>query len=161
MVFLVLETWSGMMPILLLPQTSSASKSNISRSQNNQFWRSSNCQYYWVSIFATLKPVSKIFKRKVLQKVLPRLLIKSYAFDLEIISVANHLGFTKIYEAPIKLNYDFDSLTHAQGLKIIYQSLIDALAVFYRLRILHYYDDKNNRKWVYDPELSMRINTGQ
>jgi glycosyltransferase involved in cell wall biosynthesis len=102
----------------------------------------------------------KIFKRKVLIKVLPRLLVKSYAFDLEILSVANHLGFTRIFEAPIKLNYVFDSLTHASGLKIIYRSLIDALAVFYRLRIIHYYDDKNKRKWVYDKELDMRINTG-
>lgn len=102
----------------------------------------------------------KIFKRKVLIKVLPRLLVKNYAFDLEILSVANHLGFTRIFEAPIKLNYVFDSLTHASGLKIIYKSLIDALAVFYRLRIIHYYDDKNKRKWVYDKELDMRINTG-
>ena len=61
----------------------------------------------------------KIFKRKVLEKVLPRLLIKTYAFDLEIISVANHLGFTKIYEAPIKLNYDFGSLTHADRKSVV------------------------------------------
>jgi len=103
----------------------------------------------------------KIFKREVLEKVLPRLLVKRFAFDLEILSVANHLGFTRIYEAPIKLNYAFQSLTHATGLKIIFNSLQDALAVFYRLRILHYYDDKNKRKWFYDPELEMRINTGQ
>ena len=102
----------------------------------------------------------KIFKRPVLIKVLPRLLIKNYAFDLEILSVANYLGFKNIYEAPIKLNYDFTSLTHATGLKTIYQCLIDALAVFYRLKILHYYDDKNKRKWVYNPDLEMRINTG-
>ncbi|MDD4938284.1 MAG: glycosyltransferase [Candidatus Shapirobacteria bacterium] len=103
----------------------------------------------------------KIFKRKVLIKVLPRLLIKNYAFDLEILSVANYLGFKNIYEAPIKLNYDFSSLTHASGLKIIIRSLIDALAVFYRLRILHYYDNKNKRKWIFDPDLKMRINTGK
>ncbi len=102
----------------------------------------------------------KIFRKNVLKKVLPRLLVKRYAFDLEMLAVANHLGFTKIFEAPIKLNYDFKSLTHASGLKIIYKSLIDALAVFYRLRILHYYDDKNHRNFIYDPELSMRINTG-
>lgn len=82
----------------------------------------------------------KIFKRNVLKKILPRLLVKHYAFDLEILSVANRLGFKRIYEAPIKLNYNFKSLTHAAGLKIIYKSLIDALAVFYRLRILRYYD---------------------
>ncbi len=102
----------------------------------------------------------KIFRRQVLIKVLPRLIIRTYAFDLEILSVSNRLGFTKIYEAPIKLNYDFQSLTHATGLKVVYQCLIDALAVFYRLRILNYYDDKNKRKWVYDPDLEMRVNTG-
>ena len=103
----------------------------------------------------------KIFKRPVLVKVLPRLLVKNYAFDLEILAVANKLGFNKIYEAPIKLNYDFGSLTHATGLKIIYSCFIDAMSVFYRLKILNYYDDKNKRKWIYDPELDMRINTGK
>lgn len=102
----------------------------------------------------------KIFKRKVLIKVLPRLLVKNYAFDLEILSVANHLGFTRIYEAPLKLKYVFGSLTHATGLRTIYNSLMEALAVFYRLRILHYYDDWNKRKWYYSKELDMRINTG-
>ena len=103
----------------------------------------------------------KIFKRQVLIKVLPRLLLKSYAFDLEMLSVANHLGFTNIYESPIKITYDIKGLTHAAGFKVIRQCLVDALAVFYRLRILHYYDDKNKRKWIYDPDLEMRINTGQ
>lgn len=102
----------------------------------------------------------KIFKRKVLVKVLPRLLVKSYAFDLEILSVANYLGFTRIYEAPVKLKYVFTSLTHATGVKTIYRSLIDALAVFYRLKIIHYYDDKNKRSWVYDQDLKMRVNLG-
>lgn len=103
----------------------------------------------------------KIFKRQVLTKVLPRLIVKNYAFDLEILSVANKLGFKKIYEAPIKLTYDFGSLTHATGFKTIISCLIEAMAVFYRLRILNYYDDKNKRKWIYDPELEMRINTGK
>jgi len=103
----------------------------------------------------------KIFKRKVLKKVLPRLLVKNYAFDLEILSVANRLGFKRIYEAPVKLHYSFDDLTHATGLKTIYNSLIAALSVFYRLRILHYYDDQNKRQWIYDKDLDMRINTGK
>jgi hypothetical protein len=102
----------------------------------------------------------KIFRRQVLKKVLPRLLVKRYAFDLEILSVANYLGFKRIFEAPVKLRYDFKSLTHASGLKIIYKCFIDALAVFYRLRILRYYDDNNHRNFVYNNELSMRINTG-
>lgn len=103
----------------------------------------------------------KIFRRPVLEKVLPRLLVKNYAFDLEILSVANHLGFKRIFEAPIKLTYVFEGLTHATGLYIIYHSFLEALAVFYRLRIVHYYDDKNKRKWVYNKDLDMRINTGK
>lgn len=100
----------------------------------------------------------KIFKRSVLEKVLPRLLVKKYAIDLEILAVANHLGFTKIYEAPIKLSYNFNSLSGSTG--TIYHTFMDALAVFYRLKLLHYYDDSNRRKWILDPELNIRINTG-
>src|SRR3989339_924156 len=99
----------------------------------------------------------KLFRRPVLEKVLPRLLIKNYAIDLEILSVSNRLGFSRIFEAPIKLNYGFSSLTHATGLKIILSCLRDALAVFYRLRLLHYYDDRNKRRWIYDPDLDLRI----
>ena len=36
----------------------------------------------------------------------------------------------------------------------------DSLAVFYRLKILRYYDDRNKRKWKYDPELNFKVNTG-
>src|SRR3989339_267069 len=100
----------------------------------------------------------KIFKKTVLNKVLPRLLVKNFAFDLEILAVAKHLGFKKIYEAPVKLTYDFNSL-HLQGsfVKILIKTLQDALAIFYRLRILHYYDDNQKRHRYYDPELGMNI----
>lgn len=89
----------------------------------------------------------KIYKREVLEKLLPRLLVKSYAFDLEILSVAYHLGFRRIYEAPIKLNYNFGDLVHAATLQTILHITIDTLAIFYRLNILHYYDDANEKKW--------------
>jgi glycosyltransferase involved in cell wall biosynthesis len=104
----------------------------------------------------------KIFKQTVLNKILPRLLIKNFAIDLEMLAVAKHLGFTRIYEAPIKLNYDFSgshlnsSLIHA-----VFDCFKDVLAIYYRLNILHYYDDKNRRKWIYDKDLEMRINTGE
>ena len=83
----------------------------------------------------------KIFRRQMLRRVLPRLLIKSFAFDLEILAVANHLGYKRIYEAPVKINYDFSG-SHLQNklLLNLYRSGVDALAIFYRLRILRYYD---------------------
>lgn len=92
----------------------------------------------------------KIFKRKVLKKVLPRLLVKRYAFDVEMLSVANYLGFKRIFEGPIELNYRFSSNINY---KTIFLMLWDTLAVFYRLRILHYYDSKNRKKWIYDQSL--------
>ena len=36
----------------------------------------------------------------------------------------------------------------------------DTLAVFYRLKILHYYDDSSKRNWRYDKDLQMKVNIG-
>lgn len=105
----------------------------------------------------------KVFRRDVLEKVLPRLLVKAYAFDIEMLSVANHLGFKRIYEAPVELRLDFggtSNLTSHKFLRTVFYMVTDTLAVFYRLRILGYYSDSNARKWRYDPELDFRINVG-
>lgn len=100
----------------------------------------------------------KIFKRQVLEKVLPRLLVKRYAMDIEMLAVAKHLGFSRIYEAPIEVT--FDQRTSRINWKTIFRMVWDTLTVFYRLNILHYYDDSNQKKWVYDPELQFRVNIG-
>lgn len=86
------------------------------------------------------QPGIKIFKRQVLEKILPQLVVKKYAFDIEMLSVAHRKGFTRIYEAPIKLNYKFGSLTNAATLNTIWHMLYDTLTVWYRLKILKYYD---------------------
>ena len=86
------------------------------------------------------QPGIKIFKRNVLEKILPQLVVKKYAFDIEMLSVARRKGFTRIFEAPIKLKYKFGSVTNAATLRTIWHMLYDTLAVFYRLKILKYYD---------------------
>lgn len=104
----------------------------------------------------------KCYRREVLEKVLPRLLVKTFAFDIEILAVANSLGYTRIYEAPVELELVFgkgSGVTSKRFLYFVGKMLIDTLAVFYRLRILNYYSDSNKRKWVYDPELNFRVNT--
>lgn len=101
----------------------------------------------------------KIFRRKVLEDVLPRLLVKTYAFDIEVLAVAYHLGFRKIYESPVEVDFSHaSSITSTNFWKVIWHMLQDTLAVFYRLRILRYYDTNNKRKWKYDPELNFRVN---
>ncbi len=82
----------------------------------------------------------KIFKRRVLKKILPKLLVKRYAMDIEMLAVANYFGYSKIFEAPVEIHYRFDDLTHASTFDSILRMLWDTLAVFYRLRILYYYD---------------------
>ena len=86
------------------------------------------------------QPGIKIFKRKVLEKILPRLVVKKYAFDIEMLAVAHRKGFTRIYEAPIKLKHKFGSVTNAATLNTIWHMLSDTLAVWYRLKILKSYD---------------------
>lgn len=103
----------------------------------------------------------KFFKREVLEDVMPRLLVKRYAFDIELLVVAYHLGHRKIYEAPVQINYNFESSVLSQNLlKFILDTLIDTLAIFYRLVILRYYDTGNKRKWRYDPDLDFNVNIG-
>lgn len=82
----------------------------------------------------------KFFKRKVVQKVFPLVLVKTFAFDIEVLAVAYSMGFTKIYEGPIKLNFNRAStITSANFWKIVSLMLWDTAAVFYRLKIKHYY----------------------
>lgn len=99
----------------------------------------------------------KIFKREVLEKVLPRLLVERFAFDIEILAVVYRLGFKKIHDGPVEMDarrFRYSSITTTT----VASMFIDTLAVFYRLNILRYYDSKNRRKWVYNPELSFQVN---
>lgn len=95
----------------------------------------------------------KVFRREVLEKVLPRLLVKRWAFDLEILAVANRLGFSRIYESPIELQYNFASNVTWQA---VTNFATDYLAIFYRTHILHYYDDYHHDLWADDPDLKLK-----
>ena len=79
----------------------------------------------------------KLFKREVLKKVFPKILIKKFAYDLEILVNVHHLGY-KIVEAPIALNSQ--RRLSRIGLKAIYTTWWDTMAIFYRMYILKYYD---------------------
>lgn len=97
----------------------------------------------------------KLFRRKVLDDVMPRLLVKRFAFDIEVLSVAHYLGYKRIFEAPIELHYNFrkTSIMNRKILLTVLHMLWDTMAVFYRLHILHYYHNQNQHRWLRDPEL--------
>jgi len=88
----------------------------------------------------------KIFRRKVIQTILPRLLVKTYAMDIEMLAVSYDLNFRRIYEAPIEVK--FDKNNSSVKWKTIFYMAWDTLAVFYRLKILHYYSDNNRSNWL-------------
>lgn len=79
----------------------------------------------------------KLFRREVLDEVFPRLLVKKYAFDVELLVNACHRNY-KIVEAPIRL--DFQGKFGRIRFRDIWNMLVDTAAIFYRLHILKYYD---------------------
>ena len=103
----------------------------------------------------------KVFKRKVVEDIMPRLLVKKFAFDIEVLVVAHSVGYTKIVEAPIELNYDFKgSLVTKNLFNELIRTFWDTIAIFYRLKIQGFYKNENKRKWRYDPELEFKVNIG-
>lgn len=85
----------------------------------------------------------KVFKREVLEKILPRAVVKQYAFDLELLVIAKRLGYNRIFEAPVKMDFNISST--GINFKTIYGMIMDTLAIFYRRYILKYYDKPHLR----------------
>ena len=83
----------------------------------------------------------KLFRKEVLDKVFPKVLIKRYAFSLEVLVNAHKLGY-RIVEAPIILNFKRAIGEKRLGFKSIFPMFKDTLAIAYRLYILRYYDRK-------------------
>jgi glycosyltransferase involved in cell wall biosynthesis len=82
----------------------------------------------------------KVFSRRVADDVLPLVLVKRFAFDLELLAVASSLGYDRIRELPVRLDYRFTG--SGVGSVAVLGALWDTAAIFYRLRILRTYERK-------------------
>jgi glycosyltransferase involved in cell wall biosynthesis len=82
----------------------------------------------------------KVFRREVAERVVPLLLVKQFAFDLELLAVARALGYSRMRELPVRLDYRFTG--SGVGSSAVARALWDTAAVFYRLRILGTYRRK-------------------
>ena len=49
----------------------------------------------------------KVFRREVAKEVMPLLLVKRYAFDVELLAVSRAFGYGRVKEMPISLDYRF------------------------------------------------------
>lgn len=88
----------------------------------------------------------KLYKRKVVEDVFPKLLVKQFAFDVETLAAAHSLGYKKIYDAPIKIKFKQGSINSKSYWGIVWSMLWDTAAVFYRIRFLNYYNNLNRKK---------------
>jgi glycosyltransferase involved in cell wall biosynthesis/O-antigen/teichoic acid export membrane protein len=78
----------------------------------------------------------KLIRRETLAAVLPKMVEKRFAFDLELLVVARRMGYRNFVELPVCITERFTSTI---SLKSVRGMLIDTLAIFYRLRIARFY----------------------
>jgi len=79
----------------------------------------------------------KLVDRKVIADVLPMLRESRFALDLELLVLANRLGYTRLVEAPVRIEERFGSTI---SLKAVWLLLVDTLGLFVRFDVLHQYD---------------------
>jgi glycosyltransferase involved in cell wall biosynthesis len=75
----------------------------------------------------------KVMKRSAVDKIFPRLAVKRYAFDVELLAIANLYGL-KIVEMPVKLKIDSPFKP-----KDAWRMFVDLLGIAYRLRVIQWY----------------------
>ncbi len=97
----------------------------------------------------------KAMRKSAFINIFPKLAVKRYAFDVELLAVA-HLYGLKIVEMPvnIKLNAKFNS-------REMYHMFLDLLGIAYRLRISHWYERKIPRKDNFQNVVSFFIRENQ
>ena len=78
----------------------------------------------------------KLIRRETLAAVLPTMLEKRFAFDLELLVVARRMGYRNFVELPVQIAERFTSTISP---KAVWRTLLDTLAIFYRLRVAHFY----------------------
>jgi glycosyltransferase involved in cell wall biosynthesis len=79
----------------------------------------------------------KLVDRRVIADVLPMLRESRFALDLELLVLAHRLGYTRLVEAPVRIEERFGSTI---SLKAVWLLLVDTLGLFVRFDVLHQYD---------------------
>ena len=80
----------------------------------------------------------KVFKRKVLDSLFHVILVKRFAFDVELLMVAHHIGH-RISDAPIEINFGREQKIGRIRVIDILNTYWDTLAIFYRMYLRRYY----------------------
>jgi O-antigen/teichoic acid export membrane protein len=81
----------------------------------------------------------KLIRRDALAAILPKMLEKRFAFDLELLVVARWTGYRSFVELPVQIAERFTSTISPRA---VWRTLLDTFAIFYRLRVAHFYGPK-------------------
>lgn len=72
----------------------------------------------------------KLIRREVLAEVLPKMVEERFAFDLELLVVADRLGYRRFVEVPVRIRQRFGSTV---SIRAVIGMLRDLVAIFVRL----------------------------
>jgi glycosyltransferase involved in cell wall biosynthesis len=75
----------------------------------------------------------KAIRRKAFEEVFPRLAVKRYAFDVELLAVANLYGL-RVAEMPVNVR-----MRGLFSVREVWRMFVDLLGITYRLRVLRWY----------------------
>jgi len=75
----------------------------------------------------------KAIRKSAFKEIFPRLSVKRYAFDVELLAVANLYGL-KVVEMPVDIR-----MRGLFNLKDVWRMFLDLLGITYRLRVLRWY----------------------
>ena len=75
----------------------------------------------------------KAIKKSAFKDIFPRLAVKRYAFDVELLAVANLYGL-KVVEMPVNIQ-----MRASFSLREMWRMFVDLLGIAYRLRVLRWY----------------------
>jgi dolichol-phosphate mannosyltransferase len=93
----------------------------------------------WVPLKDTQSGL-KAMKKSAFLDIFPRLAVKRYAFDVELLAVANLYGL-KVVEMPVNIKLDASFKPNE-----MLHMFVDLLGIAYRLRIIHWYQRPLSKK---------------
>lgn len=80
----------------------------------------------------------KLYKSEVAQKIFKLSTVNDFAFDIETLALANKIGFKKIYEGPVKLNFKENTITNVNFIFVAIKMFIETIVVFLKLKFNMY-----------------------
>jgi glycosyltransferase involved in cell wall biosynthesis len=84
----------------------------------------------------------KFVRREVLAEVLPLTVVEGFAFDLELLVLAERLGYSHLVEAPIEVRRRFSSTVSPRA---VFETVADTVRVWWRLHVTHAYGPLGGR----------------